>query len=675
MSIQPVLAAIGGLGFDFLPKLYDLVTTVCWPNQMPGGLDLSVLRSEIKTGGHLLFSRTLRLAKRFGDETDFVKKNLGSSYKTWRSSVGIAKGESGNAIAPMSLLGGNRSEQGEGGGQQTESWYWRSDPEEAYLSSIDYGDSMEPNRTWELRGADAMLRLSKMQDARKLGQEEVVELFSFKKPGMSNFHIRGLLDGNSLELGVQMGFGPFQSPTRRILLADIGVQFAVVLGAIPWISVETKKTAIAALKDFWPGQSDLVDRQPADTSSMVAWFKSEDASSAWKSSVGSWQGRETRGSVTRKVETGHGAKFPIAYLAGDVHTGYDFGQIMKPDFTICSVTRYVDGGVQKRVLQHNHSNWLHGHWAGKVGVTYYNTWVHSEGQHTGLTDWLVMCGNSAGVVLRGQEKKNVGHHAAVKSNGDAHLYINDGHFMESSDFGVMEVIVWNRALSEDEMWTSMEYLNSKLGPLLPQPADMSSMVAWFKSEDASSAWKSSVGSWQGRETRGSVTRKVETGHGAKFPVAYLAGDVHTGYDFGQIMKPDFTICSVTRYVDGGVQKRVLQHNHSNWLHGHWAGKVGVTYYNTWVHSEGQHTGLTDWLVMCGNSAGVVLRGQEKKNVGHHAAVKSNGDAHLYINNGHFMESSDFGVMEVIVWNRALSEDEMWTSMEYLNSKLSGASWS
>ncbi|CAE7301276.1 unnamed protein product [Symbiodinium sp. CCMP2592] len=159
-------------------------------------------------------------------------------------------------------------------------------------------------------------------------------------------------------------------------------------------------------------------------------------------------------------DTGHGAKFPVAYLSGDVHTGFDFGQIMKPDFTICSVTRYVEGGVQLRVLQHDNWNWLHGHWHGKVGVTHYNWWVNQEGQHTGLTDWLVLCGNSAGVVFRGQERKNLGQHTGVKAKGDAHLYINEGHTAESSDFGVMEVIVWNRALSEDEMWTSMEYLNS-----------------------------------------------------------------------------------------------------------------------------------------------------------------------------------------------------------------------
>ncbi|CAE7327735.1 unnamed protein product [Symbiodinium microadriaticum] len=423
---------------------------------------------------------------------------------------------------------------------------------------------------------------------------------------------------------------------------------------------------------YFNTEQELEKRQPADPSSMVAWFKSEEADSSWNSSVGSWQARVTRGSPTRKVEAGHGATFPVAYLSGDAHTGIDFGVIMKPDFTICSVTRYL-GGTNKRILQHNQHNWLHGHWEGAVGVAFYNNhWAYKHGWGKPQTDWLVMCGNSAGAVFRGQEMTNIGDGNVAESNGDAHLYINDGHYTESSDFGVMEVIVWNRALSDAEMLTSMEYLNSKLGPLPPHPADPSSMVAWFKSEEADSAWNSAVGSWQARVTRGSPTKKVEAGHGATSPVAYLSGDAHTGIDFGVIMKPDFTICSVTRYL-GGTNKRILQHNHPNWLHGHWGGAVGVAFYGDWVYQHGWGKPQTDWLVMCGNSAGAIFRGQEKRNIGEGAekVVKSNGDAHLYINDGHYTESSDFGVMEVIVWNRALSDGEMWTSMKYLNAKLSG----
>ncbi|CAE7370847.1 unnamed protein product, partial [Symbiodinium sp. CCMP2456] len=203
---------------------------------------------------------------------------------------------------------------------------------------------------------------------------------------------------------------------------------------------------------------EILPHHPAAQSSMVAWFKSEDSGPAWRSAVGSWQGRVTKGSVTRKVEAGNGATRPVAYLAGDPNSGYDFGKIMKPDFTICSISRYAD-------------------------------------------------------------------------------------------YGVMEVITWNRALSEDEMWTSMEYLNWKLqAHLAHQPSAESSMVAWFKSEDSGPAWKSAVGSWEARVTKGSVTRRFNAGSGAAVPVAYLAGDSNAGYDFGKIMKPDFTICSISRYA-------------------------------------------------------------------------------------------------------------------------------
>ena len=202
--------------------------------------------------------------------------------------------------------------------------------------------------------------------------------------------------------------------------------------------------------------------QPAGMSAMVAWYKSEDANPYWRSSVGNWEGRVTKGSVTRKFEAGHGAVGAVAYILGNSGAGFNFFQVLTPDFTICSVTRYA-GPTRKRILQNNKPNFLHGHWQGKVGVAFYSTWVTSEEEIAPeqREDWLVMCGNSNGVVYRGREKKNVGHHAAVKTSGNVDLYVNEGH-QEFSDFGVMEVITWKRPLSDDEMWTSMEYLNWKL---------------------------------------------------------------------------------------------------------------------------------------------------------------------------------------------------------------------
>ena len=152
----------------------------------------------------------------------------------------------------------------------------------------------------------------------------------------------------------------------------------------------------------------------------------------------------------------------MGYLAGDSNAGYDFGKIMKPDFTICSISRYVAGGSMGRILQSgHHPNFLHGHWSRQTGVAYYSSWVTPH-ESPSNTNWLVMCGNNKGVVYVGNEQRNIAKGDGVLHSEDFHLYINEGFANEASDFGVMEVITWNRALSEDEMWTSMEYLNWKL---------------------------------------------------------------------------------------------------------------------------------------------------------------------------------------------------------------------
>ena len=91
-----MLAFVGGLEFDLLPSpLTEMETTVCWPDKQPGGVDLSVLRTVILSGGVQLFSRTLRLTKRFGSNTDFEQGNIYPAHETWRNPIGIATGRHG----------------------------------------------------------------------------------------------------------------------------------------------------------------------------------------------------------------------------------------------------------------------------------------------------------------------------------------------------------------------------------------------------------------------------------------------------------------------------------------------------------------------------------------------------------------------------------------------------
>eukprot|EP00439_Symbiodinium_sp_Y106_P067180 s1551_g11.t1 len=299
LNMQPVVAFVGGIQFDLLPgPLAEIDTQVCWPRHQPGGLDLSVLRSVIKSNGVMLFSRTLRLSKRFGDDTHFVMENVHGGHQTARSFFGASAtdGESGTGMASMkrsSLLESNQT-RAQAKARLQESLHWETDEEDLYLASVEYGEDMGINKTSEVRGSSARDRINSLQstsedkseaDTFKLfgfknpglvnfeisgllsgnwlqllqstsedkSEADTFKLFGFKNPGLVNFEISGLLSGNWLQLGLQMGFGPaYQSPKMTIPLVNLADQFALILAAVPdaLVSTESRARAIAALKDF-----------------------------------------------------------------------------------------------------------------------------------------------------------------------------------------------------------------------------------------------------------------------------------------------------------------------------------------------------------------------------------------------------------------------------------------
>ncbi len=271
LGMQPALSFVGGLEFDLLPApLAQLDTIVCWPDKQPGGVDLSVLRTEIRSGGILLFSRTLRLTQRFGGSTDFVNGNTFGAHETWRNPIGIATGshsvEDDRTLEPISrtasLLQNETEKMGKMGSagknqqkqQKTEvpSTHWQE--KELYLASIDYGKHLGINKTFELHGSAAKKRMGRTirrgMSTLQAGKSEAFQLFSFKNPGLVSFEIEGLLEDNCMDLGVKINFGPFESPTKRIRLVNIEDQFSMVLAAMPFVSAESKTKAILSLKDF-----------------------------------------------------------------------------------------------------------------------------------------------------------------------------------------------------------------------------------------------------------------------------------------------------------------------------------------------------------------------------------------------------------------------------------------
>lgn len=99
------------------------------------------------------------------------------------------------------------------------------------------------------------------------------------------------------------------------------------------------------------------------------------------------------GTVTVHNESGNGANAPVVSVRGTTGTKVYFPDGSIPEkFTICSVTRY-SGTSKLRILQGARSNWLHGHWSGKVGVAYYVGWITSSSNFK-LDDFVIVCGTN-----------------------------------------------------------------------------------------------------------------------------------------------------------------------------------------------------------------------------------------------------------------------------------------
>ncbi|CAE7450874.1 carA2 [Symbiodinium pilosum] len=256
MSTQPVLAFVGGLQFDLLPSpLTEMETTVCWPDKQPGGVDLSVLRTVILSGGVPLFSRTLRLTKRFGSNTDFKQGNIFPAHETWRNPIGIATAQHGveddrslEAMDREALLQNESYTKNRKPPPKHQDLHWTE--EEVHLASMLYDRYMNTTMTSQLRGPEARRKLRLMQEDQETGTSSDFELFSFANPGLVSFNIRGILANNDLQIGLKVSFGPFTSPEKRITLVNIVDHYRLVLSAMPFVSVDTRLKALDALKNF-----------------------------------------------------------------------------------------------------------------------------------------------------------------------------------------------------------------------------------------------------------------------------------------------------------------------------------------------------------------------------------------------------------------------------------------
>ncbi|CAE7720639.1 unnamed protein product [Symbiodinium sp. KB8] len=247
ISIQPVAAFVGGVQFELMPKpLASVDTTMCWPTGRPDGQDLSLLRLKIKSSGVPLLTRSIRLTKRYGEPSDFTEDHVHQSTSTWSQPSIPRKSLSRTKTQLLQEKAAQAQNQSNAQARQ-ELLHWMEEEEDLYLASANYSQDLGVNLTSELRGTAAARRLS-LTAAQSQG---VFQLFNFEHPGdLMSFKLTALLNGNSLEMGAQMGFGPSKSAEKRFKLVDIAKQFAVVLHALPFVSQASRDKALEALKSF-----------------------------------------------------------------------------------------------------------------------------------------------------------------------------------------------------------------------------------------------------------------------------------------------------------------------------------------------------------------------------------------------------------------------------------------
>ncbi|CAJ1342625.1 unnamed protein product, partial [Effrenium voratum] len=266
LAVQPVLAFVGGLEFDLLPSpLAEVETMVCWPDTQPDGVDLSAIEMHISSGGVPLLTRTIRLKKRFGSNTDFTPANTHMTTASGRVYFGVVENggdDSGlNAMDRDSLLQKNAT--------KAKAKVPKAKPEfvleekDHMLSSMIYDHDMGYKLRETYRGKAAARKMKPLfgkrlevlqSNATEQAHNHEHELFELASPsnGVIGFSIKGLVTAAALELAVQMKFGPITTPEKRITIMNLVSQLQIVLAAIPFISADSKLKAIAALTDFDP---------------------------------------------------------------------------------------------------------------------------------------------------------------------------------------------------------------------------------------------------------------------------------------------------------------------------------------------------------------------------------------------------------------------------------------
>ncbi len=265
--------------------------------------------------------------------------------------------------------------------------------------------------------------------------------------------------------------------------------------------------------------------------------------------------------------------------------------------------------------------------------------------------------------------------------------INQDPWGEKSNAQVAEIIIYNRALDDEECKFVEQYLNRKWFPTTTSPLDLDGCTVWLDavtlnnlSDDAVvDAWTSSAPSiYNYSMTGGAILKK-----------SILNGNPVLQFDATRSMRlsaslqmPAYTLFFVSRQT-GGMNGRVFIGN-GNKLYGYWGERKNCMHTEEWniwpstpsdtnwdlyrIRREGPTvtTSAAGTYTVSPSSSGSLWR--QGGLIGNFSSSQQFDG--FYINEGGCCgnEKSNAQVAEVIIYNRSLTDSECTTIEKYLSAK-------
>jgi len=161
-----------------------------------------------------------------------------------------------------------------------------------------------------------------------------------------------------------------------------------------------------------------------------------------------------------------------------------------------------------------------------------------------------------------------------------------------------------------------------------------------------------------------------SGNGTNASIPYITGTIATNITWPTGSIPStFTLCSITRY-NGGNKQRILQGLNTDFAHGHYITSTKCAYYNALKTSENKDSSM-NWIVMCGTngSTNTTPNNILANDVGVGTANGGSGNGQLTINNSSVGQFSGFAFNMVLIFDYALTNDELLSISSSMTSYL------